>query len=105
MHSTVEQEGQTLVLICPPHFEMILTDNRQREAFSIVRAALFEAQSYTLRFESGAAEFSPYGLEQQRRLEAYHAEKKVLRQSAIAQVLEQSADCKEIPLTQTSSHL
>lgn len=104
MHSTVEQEGETLVLICPTHFEMLLTDNRQREAFSIVRSALFEAQSYILRFEEGAADFSPYGLQQQRHLEAYHSEQKILRQSAVAQILEQSAHGKEIPLTQTSSH-
>lgn len=98
MHSYVEKEQETLVLYCPPHFEVLLSDNkRQKEAFDIIAGALFPAKSYKMCFDTIATQFSPFALQQQLMHQEHQQEQKRLRQSFIAQVLEKVAECEEVP--------
>lgn len=103
MHSMLEMEQDTLVIVCAPHFEMILSDKkRQKEALDIIKSCGFEASEHEFRFEEGGAELSPYGLEQQRRALRQQQEQQLLRQTAVGQLMEKHPDWEDV--TQTSSH-
>lgn len=103
-HSLLEREGETLILVCAPHFEMILSDKkRSSEAFEIVRRCGYHARSYDKRFDETVAPLTPYGLEQQRQQEQQLAQQQELRQTTIGKFLDNHEQWEEAPI-QTSSH-